>query len=690
MHTRLSRFVSSMALVAMVISSAPNVFALSPVAVDGPVQLTGSVSDTGTVQLHWGSLSDGVTLEGYAVFMRKNSDSDVEWARKPFARLKHSSGSDTSYMLAGIPSGTYVFQVAAYTYDVNVYSFSHYSNEVRLQVGATIDASAADAPALQTAPQTYVPYNVAQTNEVLKLTGSVEDCMMTFHWTTLPETTGGIEGYALFLKSDDSNPSWFKKPFALLKKANNNYNYYNLSGMPAGSYTAKIASYDYDITGYKFANYSNDVTVDYTSCGTVSTPAPVPTQTSVPVSVPTPTSVPTTPTSVPLPVVWPTAFDVNASVPTIIQPKGGQVLTNYPRLATLQWTSIADAAHYEAQVQCDLCGTSLWSESPMVIKTANTYYITGSLAGDNEFRVRVRAIGPQGVAGAWSEYTYFRYKTGSSVPAANAAIPSTAMALPAVDIPVQSPSDFQPMTGVAATLPIGIEGLGVPKNTKPPKWTSPQKLYAVGGMTDDGVILHYGFVNDEDESDTEFDQYMIERWEMGNGRQRLSKTRRIFYTDPSQNIFTDTRVLAGRTYAYRVSAVTVSDNGVDVVASSNTAPVVFVSNKNALNLKGSYSAESGKISLHWSGGVKGPSFSGYAVYVYAGEQKADLSALSPIILPKKMKNISFTVNGASDAGGAPSAPVTYHFKVYQYQMVPKDGAYVFHQPGSDLVDVEVP
>lgn len=686
MYTRLSRFVSGMALVAMVFSFAPSAFAGGSDAI--AVQLVGSVNGADTVQLNWGSLPDYVSVEGYAVFMRKNSDSDVSWARKPFARLKHSSGSDTSYMLAGMPSGTYVFQVAAYNYDVNVYSFSHYSNEVRLQVGATVDASAANVPAPQTAtsaPQTYVPYNVAQTNEVLQLTGSVKDCMMTFHWTTLPETTNDVEGYAVFLKkSDDANAQWFKKPFALLKKANNNYNYYNLSGMPAGSYTAKVASYDYDITGYKFANYSNEVTVDYTSCGTTSTPAstPVPTQTSVPVSVPTPTPVPATPASVPpLPVVWPTAFDVNAAVPTIIQPTSGQVLTNFPRRATLQWTSIAGAAHYEAQVQCDLCGASLWSETPMTIKTAHTYYITEPLAGDNEFRVRVRAIGPEGVAGAWSEYTYFRYKTGSS------ALPNTAVISPTVDIPVQSTSDFQPMTGVAATLPQGIEGLGVPKNTKPPKWISLQKLYAVGGMTDDGVILHYGFVHDEDENDTEFDQYMIERWEVGSGRKRSSKTRRVFYTDPSQNVFTDTRVLAGRTYAYRVSAVTVSDSGVDVVASSNTAPVVFVSNKNALELAGSYNAASGKISLHWNGGAKGPSFSGYAVYVYAGDQKVDLSALQPIILPKKMKNISFTVDGS---GGAPSTPVTYHFKVYQYQMVPKDGAYVFHQPGSDLIDVVVP
>ncbi len=98
------------------------------------------------------------------------------------------------------------------------------------------------------------------------LTGEFASCMMKFKWTKVADDVNA-EGYAVFLKNTvKDKPDWDKKPFALLKKVNKNYDYYNLKGMPVGTYTAKVALYDYNVMGFVFDNYSNEVGVEVKSC----------------------------------------------------------------------------------------------------------------------------------------------------------------------------------------------------------------------------------------------------------------------------------------------------------------------------------------------------------------------------------------------------------------------------------------
>lgn len=98
------------------------------------------------------------------------------------------------------------------------------------------------------------------------LTAEFADCMMKFKWTKIADDKNA-EGYAVFLKNNAKDkPDWNKKPFALLKKANNNYDYYNLKGMTVGTYTAQVALYDYNVLGFILDNYSNEVVVENKSC----------------------------------------------------------------------------------------------------------------------------------------------------------------------------------------------------------------------------------------------------------------------------------------------------------------------------------------------------------------------------------------------------------------------------------------
>lgn len=98
------------------------------------------------------------------------------------------------------------------------------------------------------------------------LTGGFADCTMKFKWTKIANDVNA-EGYAVFLKNTAKDkPDWNKKPFALLKKKNYNYDYYNLKGMPVGTYVAKVALYGYNISGFVFDNYSNEVIIENKAC----------------------------------------------------------------------------------------------------------------------------------------------------------------------------------------------------------------------------------------------------------------------------------------------------------------------------------------------------------------------------------------------------------------------------------------
>lgn len=125
---------------------------------------------------------------------------------------------------------------------------------------------------------------------------------------------------------------------------------------------------------------------------------------------PTTPTTPSTPTAPTTPVA---TYDLNAK-PTILTPTNNDVLKNYPRKTDVRWTEITSASKYELEVACDYCGSSLWSSVNSWGATTN-YFITPALAGDNQFRAKVKAIYPDGRSSQWSDYVYFRYNTSQYV-----------------------------------------------------------------------------------------------------------------------------------------------------------------------------------------------------------------------------------------------------------------------------------
>jgi len=106
------------------------------------------------------------------------------------------------------------------------------------------------------------------------------------------------------------------------------------------------------------------------------------------------------------------------STPSIVTPVMNQVLTDYPRVLTVWWGSASGAASYTLEVACDFCASTRtkWL-NPTYYNTPsnNHYYEIGPLAGDNQFRVRVRGVGADGDTGQWSDPVYFSFKTSAAV-----------------------------------------------------------------------------------------------------------------------------------------------------------------------------------------------------------------------------------------------------------------------------------
>ncbi|MFA7685289.1 MAG: hypothetical protein WCX95_00630 [Candidatus Gracilibacteria bacterium] len=114
--------------------------------------------------------------------------------------------------------------------------------------------------------------------------------------------------------------------------------------------------------------------------------------------------------------------------PTILAPTSDQVLTDYPRTADLDWSTVTGANLYEVEIGCDTCvsSTTLYS-SPETYFTSYSDYTTSALAGDNTFRFRVRAKNTatnSTTIGAWSSYRYFRYDTSSYKPSSTLGTPT--------------------------------------------------------------------------------------------------------------------------------------------------------------------------------------------------------------------------------------------------------------------------
>lgn len=103
--------------------------------------------------------------------------------------------------------------------------------------------------------------------------------------------------------------------------------------------------------------------------------------------------------------------------PKITSPYANQVLTNYPREAYIGWTSVSNASSYDVEMTCDVCVSSTTKWLNPSVYTSNTNYLTTvPLAGDNEFRVRVRASKDSSTKGSWSDYVYFSYNTSGYIP----------------------------------------------------------------------------------------------------------------------------------------------------------------------------------------------------------------------------------------------------------------------------------
>ena len=100
--------------------------------------------------------------------------------------------------------------------------------------------------------------------------------------------------------------------------------------------------------------------------------------------------------------------------PTVIAPANYAVLTNYPRQAEIQWTPVRSASKYELEVACDVCGSTRWGSVNIWTSTA-VFLTTPALAGDNQFRTRVRAAYPDNTYSQWSDYLYFSYKTAPTL-----------------------------------------------------------------------------------------------------------------------------------------------------------------------------------------------------------------------------------------------------------------------------------
>ncbi|MHB8830977.1 MAG: hypothetical protein ACYC44_02595 [Patescibacteria group bacterium] len=108
------------------------------------------------------------------------------------------------------------------------------------------------------------------------------------------------------------------------------------------------------------------------------------------------------------------------SAPTITSPYSNQIVTTYPRTLKIAWSPDNQKRH-TVEVACDTCGvTGLWSSVTTYYADNYTMEIPSvTLPGDNQFRVRAKAINSDGVEGTWSGWVYFSAKTtAASAPAA--------------------------------------------------------------------------------------------------------------------------------------------------------------------------------------------------------------------------------------------------------------------------------
>jgi hypothetical protein len=95
--------------------------------------------------------------------------------------------------------------------------------------------------------------------------------------------------------------------------------------------------------------------------------------------------------------------------PVQLSPADNTLFTNFPRTTRLSWQAVGDAARYQVEIQCDVCGSTPWTPWKTDTTTATSYTFTW--VGDNVGRWRVTAIAADGTTGTSSSWLQFRYKT---------------------------------------------------------------------------------------------------------------------------------------------------------------------------------------------------------------------------------------------------------------------------------------
>ena len=101
--------------------------------------------------------------------------------------------------------------------------------------------------------------------------------------------------------------------------------------------------------------------------------------------------------------------------PVLISPADGtRFVETYPRTTTLKWQAVPGAATYRVEVQCDMCGSTLWT--PRINVTTTTTQYTFGWVGAQAGRWRITAIASDGTPGRTSGFWMFTYNWNGSGP----------------------------------------------------------------------------------------------------------------------------------------------------------------------------------------------------------------------------------------------------------------------------------
>lgn len=226
------------------------------------------------------------------------------------------------------------------------------------------------------------PYQVVSTSSVwldaVSISAKSENGEINLDWSPLAGVGYKFDKYNVLFKK-----GYYKELSADSAKSYVSFDYYNLTGLNPGDW------WTFQVVPVKNANGV------YTEVGAKSNVLQVQVKSAV--------------------------NTADLDTPYMILPYANQVLTNYPREALLKWKTVENATKYEIEVACDVCVSTetKWLQPTKYTSLTNSFK-TPPLAGDNEFRVRVKAIDDKNYKSSnWSPYVYFRYDTsGYTTPVA--------------------------------------------------------------------------------------------------------------------------------------------------------------------------------------------------------------------------------------------------------------------------------